>query len=220
MNDKARTTTWDQKLFVVLWIWVCFRTLLPWLVFFRLTFEGNSYRWGTSYFGHSFHSSGLDRADFMLVYALLASGLLILFFLREFRFNVAAPLMVGLLATHAADAFFELVAGDPVIFQGDTLGIRMNISAPFFALSFAMFALAIAWWMGVRNVAAKRNVSRLTPARKRIVQACVLAVPLQLTLLMSGEPHGTTDQLGVILTILQGGLLSLALYPGNAYRHT
>ena len=75
MGASAVTRTWDQRVFTLLWIWLAFRTLLPWLVFFRLTFEGDSYSWGAEYFGRMFHSSGMSRPDFLLVYALLAVSL-------------------------------------------------------------------------------------------------------------------------------------------------
>lgn len=78
MTDTITARRWDQRLFIVLWIWVSFRTLLPWLVFFRLTFEGSSYSWGSEYFGRMFHSAGLARPDFLVIYALLAVSLYVL----------------------------------------------------------------------------------------------------------------------------------------------
>ena len=38
---------------------------------------------------------------------------------------------------------------------------------------------------------------------------------MQLVLLRVGEPHGTTDQIGVLVTIAQWFLLSIALWPGR-----
>ncbi len=43
MSDDRVKKTWDERLLTVLWVWISFRTVLPWLVFFRLTFEGDSY---------------------------------------------------------------------------------------------------------------------------------------------------------------------------------
>ena len=57
--DRIGTDQITRYTFTLLWSWIAIRTALPWLVFFRLTFEGDSYSWGTSYFGHQFYSSGL-----------------------------------------------------------------------------------------------------------------------------------------------------------------
>ncbi len=48
---SARTRgRWDERLFAVLWLWIAFRTILPWLVTFRLTLEGASYSWVLPHF--------------------------------------------------------------------------------------------------------------------------------------------------------------------------
>ena len=54
--------------------------------------------------------------------------------------------------------------------------------------------------------------------RKWIVKACVAFVPVQLILLIGGEPHRLSDQIGVIGTLLQGALLAYAFFPGSGYR--
>ncbi|MEQ8860405.1 MAG: hypothetical protein RIC56_17330 [Pseudomonadales bacterium] len=208
----TKTQRGERRLYTVLWVWVALKTLLPWLVFFRLTFEGPSYSWGTSYFGHVFHSSGLARADVLVVYGLLAAGLLVLWALRERRYALAGPLLAGYLGFFAADAVFELVSGEPVMFRGDTLDVTLDISTPFYALQFGMFALACVWWWCVRWRAAGTGAA-MTPMQKKTALICAAAVPLQLGLLVSGQPHGTTDEIGVVLTLLQWLLLAAALYP-------
>ncbi len=75
MTDSITRRTWDRRLLAVVWLWIAFRTIVPWLVTFRLTLEGAGYTWGSDYFGHQFHSSGLARPDFLLIYALLAVGI-------------------------------------------------------------------------------------------------------------------------------------------------
>ena len=218
MPDSNLPKTWNQRLFTILWLWVSFRTLLPWLVFFRLTFEGDSYSWGTDYFGHMFHSSGLARPDFLLVYALLAAGLIILYLLRGFRFKIGGGLLLLFLGIFAADAIYQLVAGEPQIFRGDTLDVTVDLTIVFFVLQFGMFAVALTWWWGVRRGIENARPRVLTPKRKLIVKACALFVPIQLLLLIFGEPHGLTDEIGVIGTLLQWVLLAYAFYPGSDYK--
>ena len=53
--------------------------------------------------------------------------------------------------------------------------------------------------------------------KKWIVKACIAYVPVQLILLIGGEPHELTDEIGVIGTLIQGVLLSFAFYPGSNY---
>jgi hypothetical protein len=58
----------------------------------------------------------------------------------------------------------------------------------------------------------------MSNARKAIIKICIFFVPVQLVLLIFGEPHGLTDAIGVIGTITQWVLLAWALYPGSKYR--
>jgi len=212
------TKTWDQRLFTLLWLWISFRTILPWLVFFRLTFEGNSYSWGTDYFGRMFYSAGLARPDFLVIYALLAMSLFLLYQLRKQNFKLIAPVLVGYLAFFAADALYALLRGEPIIFQGDTLGVTVDLSTPFFVLQFGMFVVAIAWWLGVRDIATGPGPLPMAKYKQTIVKICIAIVPVQLLLLIFGEPHALTDEVGVILTIWQWVMLAFAFYPGARYR--
>ena len=207
----------DQQLYAVLWAWIAFKTLIPWLVFFRLTLEGDSYRWGTQYFGWTFYSSGFARTDFLLIYVLLAIGIALLWLMRNYQFKLAGPMLFLFLGILAADAAYQFIRGVPIVFQGDTLGINVDISLPFYGLQFLMFALSAAWWFAIRDLAPARP-ARLTGHRRMIVRICLLYIPVQIALLLLGEPHGTTDVIGVIGTLVQWGLLAYAFYPGPDYR--
>lgn len=218
MLTKQSGKTWDQRLFSVLWVWISFRTILPWLVFFRLTFEGNSYSWGSEYFGHMFYSSGLARPDFLVVYALLAVSLLLLWQLRKHNFRLGGPFVLLYLGFFAANALYQLVSGEPMIFEGDTLGVKVDLSLPFFVLNFGMFAVGLAWWLGIRSLPQGSGPQPMTNIKRNIVKACIAFVPVQLALLIFGAPHELTDEIGVIGTMLQWALLAYALYPGNRYR--
>ncbi len=215
MPDNKATINWNQRLLIVLWVWISIRTLLPWLEFFRLTFEGDSYRWGTGYFGRSFHSTGLARADFLLIYALLGIGIFLLYQLRKCNFKLAVPAVLLYLAIFAAAAAYNLFQGNPIVFRGDTLGISLNITIVFFVLQFGMLLVGIAWWYGVKDAASRPGPAPMGNYRKWIVKACVAFVPVQLILLIGGEPHGLSDQIGVIGTLLQGALLAYAFFPGS-----
>ena len=81
-----------------------------------------------------------------------------------------------------------------------------------------MFAIALAWWMGVKTIAQGAGPKELSSYKKAIVKLCIALVPVQLILLIFGEPHALTDEIGVIVTILQWLLLAYALYRGSNYR--
>ena len=52
-----------------------------------------------------------------------------------------------------------------------------------------------------------------TRTNKVLGLALIALLPIQFVLLRFGEPHGTTDQIGVVLTILQWMLIGAALRP-------
>ncbi|MEE8464051.1 MAG: hypothetical protein V3S53_04630, partial [Gammaproteobacteria bacterium] len=172
----------------------------------------------TQYFGKMFYSTGLARADFLVIYALLAASLFLLYHLRKFNFKLIAPVLVAYLGFFAADALYELLGGEPIIFEGDTLGVVINLSIPFFVLQFGMFILSVAWWLGIRKIASGTKPQPMAKYKQTIVKICAAIVPAQLALLIFGEPHALTDEIGVILTILQWVLLAFSMYPGSSYR--
>ena len=192
---------WHRRLFHVVWIWIAVRTTLPWLVTFRLTLEGAGYSWGSEYFGHMFHSSGLSRVDVVVVYLLLAVGIALLLGLRRHRFSVYAPLTVAYLAVFAANALYQLLSGEPVLFEGATLGVNVNITAVFLVLQFGMFLIALLWWYGVRDIREGPGSGPLGSARRTLLKIAVSIIPIQIVLLVVGEPHALTDEIGVILTL-------------------
>lgn len=215
---KPVTKRWDQRLFTVLWVWLAIRGVLPWLVFFRLTFEGDSYSWGADYFGRMFHSSGLARPDFLLIYALLAASITVMWLLRQHNFRFARVALPAYLGLFAANAAYQVLRGEPVMFHGDTLGVHVDITQVFFWLNTAMFVLALAWAWATRAIGQGVGPQPMAPYKVLIVKLCIVFVPLQLLLLMTGEPHALSDEIGVIATMAQWLLLCFALYPGSAYR--
>ncbi|MEE8368143.1 MAG: hypothetical protein V3S30_07475, partial [Thermoanaerobaculia bacterium] len=79
-------------------------------------------------------------------------------------------------------------------------------------------AVAVAWWFGVRDIGSGLGPQPMANYKQVIVKLCVAIVPVQLMLLIFGEPHELTDEIGVVLTILQWILLAFACYPGAKYR--
>lgn len=98
-------------------------------------------------------------------------------------------------------------------FRGDTLGVDVSLAwvGPLFFGGLA--ALSVVWV--IRDL--RQRQARETPAWNRantILFAIAIALlPVQFALLRFGEPHGTTDQIGVLLTIAQWVILNMAFAP-------
>ena len=95
--------------------------------------------------------------------------------------------------------------------------MTLNVTIVFFVLQFGMLFVGIAWWYGTRGVKIA-SPEPMANYKKTIVKACISYLPVQLILLIFGEPHELTDEIGVITTLLQGALLAFAFYPGSDYR--
>lgn len=109
--------------------------------------------------------------------------------------------------------WFLLLAGEAIFlaihspesyrFRGDTLGIDISLTwiGP---LLFSAAALAAVWWSWTDLVASTRLKAASWNRENTWWLAGLLALlPVQFVLLRTGSPHGLTDQIGVILTIIQ-----------------
>jgi hypothetical protein len=138
--------------------------------------------------------------------------------LRQHRFRLVAPLVLVYLGVFAANALHQLVRGEPVIFRGDTLNLTVNITVVYFVLQFGMFVLGLAWWYCVRHLDSGPGTPPLSAKRRAILKVCLAAIPVQIILLVVGEPHALTDQIGVLLTLANWLALMWVFYPNTRYR--
>lgn len=217
MTDSITRRSWDGRLFAVVWLWIAFRTIVPWLVTFRLTLERAGYSWGSDYFGHQFHSSGLARPDFLLITHCWPS-------VFPGPDAQAASLQAG--GAAACDLSRNLRRGctlsahprRALILEGDTLGLQVNLTILFFILQFGMFAVAIFWWFGIRDLSSGPGTPPLSERRKAVFKVCLAAIPVQIFLLVVGKPHALTDKISVLLTIANWFVLMWVFYPKANYR--
>lgn len=105
----------------------------------------------------------------------------------------------------------DIAINGDTTFEGDTLGI--SISLFWIVLPLSVLALLLV----LRAIRADRRATpQLIPwsAKNRKMLWLILCIlPIQAVLLASGKPHGLTDQIGVILTIVQCFLLPLIVRP-------
>lgn len=193
----------------VLLILASLTTLFFWLPVIRGAFDGSTYIWGL--FG--FSGNGL-KGDYWFVLLGAIFGLTIqVLGWRGARMPVHFLLTGWFLFLAAGAIYLAVQFPQSFRFQGDTLGIDFSM-AWFAPLLFGTAVIASIWWLWT-DMRKKPENKILTWGRKNTIGViCLLALlPVQFLLLRSGTPHGISDQIGVILTILQWLLIGLAIRP-------
>jgi len=204
--------TWKPDFLLrALLAWTALTTLPLWLPLVRSFLDGDSYEWGL--FG--FRGLGL-HGDLWL--PALGVALLAIRWLgwRGARMPFHVLLLLWLVPIGAGATYLSITRPEDFRFQGDTMGIDISL-APVGILLFGGFAVLAVFWV-VRDLRAgqRRESPPWTRANKILVLGLLALLPLQLVLLRCGEPHGTADQIGVMLTILQWLLVGTAIRPRQA----
>jgi len=197
--------------------WTALTTLVFWLPFIRTLMDGPTYEWGLA---------GLSgrrlQGDFWFPALGAALALSIRYFgWRGARLPFHALLLLWLVPLGALASWAALSEPEQFRFQGDTLGVDIPLAWAGPAIFGGMALLAVFWV--VRNLrsgprGSHREILPWTPTNRALTLALVGLLPVQFLLLRFGEPHGTTDQIGVILTIAQWLLVGFALKPRVADR--
>ena len=189
--------------------WTALTTLTFWLPSVRSLMDGDTYEWGFA----SFSGRGL-QGDlwFPLLGAALALSIRWLGW-RGARLPFHALLLLWVVPLGAMASYLSLTRPDDFRFKGDTMGIDISL-VPVGLAVFGGFALLALFWV-VRDLRLGRRREAPPWTRANTVLLSVLAglLPVQFALLRFGEPHGTTDKIGVVITILQWLLLGAALKP-------
>jgi hypothetical protein len=202
----------SDRLLQGLLLWTSLTTIVFWLPLVRGAFDGVTYEWGG--FGFSGRGTGGD-------YWFVLSASILAIALQHLAWRGPRAAFYALFGGwHSYLAFTTTAAAiaDPASlrFQGETLGVDVSfaIAAPVFMGAAAALVL---FWM-VRDARSGRSRAALTAwsqRNTRWVLTLAALLPMQLVLLRVGEPHGTTDQIGVLVTMAQWFLLSFALRPGR-----
>jgi hypothetical protein len=198
----------SDRLLQGLLLWTALTTMVFWLPFVRGLFDGVSYQWG----GFGFSGRG-TAGDYWFVAT--ASVLAIALQYLAWR-GPRAPFYALFGGWHLYLLFTTASAAisDPASlrFQGDTLGVDVSFAVAAPIIMGVAAALALLWIVrDARNATPRPPWTAWTPRNTRWVLALAALLPMQLVLLRVGEPHGTTDQIGVLVTIAQWFALSIAL---------
>lgn len=198
----------DRLLKVILTL-TAITMITVWLPFIRGSMDGNTYEWGNSFLGFGFGGQGIGGYYWIVVLEAVLCVAVIYFGWRG-----AQPPFHWLLLLwnipQAVDAFYNAIRfPENYRFQGDTLGVDLSLAwvGP---LLFGGLALLSLIWV-VRDLRQRRSEDLPVWSRRNRVLLMITfsLLPLQFFLLRFGEPHGTTDQIGVILTMLQWALLNI-----------
>ena len=121
-------------------------------------------------------------------------GLLVLWFLNVF-----------------GNLLFDIVWYGDTMFHGDTLNVHVSLTAivvPLSLLALVMIFFLVKW----DRKAAEESI--VWNRRNRQLMWIILGpLPIQAVLFAIGEPHGITDQVGVIISIVQSFAIPVFLRP-------
>jgi hypothetical protein len=203
-DDSGRPDRFLQGLL----LWTALTTLIFWLPAVRGLFDGTTYEWGA--FG--LRGRGTD-GDYWFV----ATGSVVAIALQYLAWRgprAAFYVLFGGWHLYLAQATAAAAISDPASlrFTGDTLGVDVSLAVVAPLLMGIAAALALFWIVrDARSGMPRPALSAWSSRNTRWVLALAALLPMQLVLLRVGEPHGTTDQIGVLVTIAQWFLLSVAL---------
>lgn len=202
-----------MRLLKGLLLWTALTTLVFWLPFVRGLFDGASYAWG----GFGFSGRGI-AGDYWFVAT--ASVLAIALQYLAWRGPRAAfYTLFGGWHLYLAFTTASAAISDPASlrFQGDTLGVDVSFAVAAPVLMGIAASLVLFWIVrDARSGTPRPSLTAWSPRNTRWVVALSALLPMQLVLLRVGEPHGTTDQIGVLVTIAQWFALSAALWPARS----
>jgi hypothetical protein len=190
--------------------------LTLWLPLVRAVADGSSYGWGT----YGLEGKGVG-GQYLGIVALAALALTIIVLgwrtrSRAFRWLMLLwQLPSGFLGVIAA-------ASGELQFKGETLGIDLTIPVPVVLVLFLYVAPAIlALYWGARDRTAERGPKpRWGRINSALLALAIAVIPVQFTLLRTGEPGSAADAIGVILTIAQWLTIVTALAPWDTRKTT
>jgi hypothetical protein len=189
--------------------WTAVTTLPFWLPLVRSVMDGDSYEWGF----FAFRGHGL-RGDLWLPAICVTLALAI----RRLGWRGARPpfhalLLLWLIPIGAGATYLSIARPEDFTFRGDTMGLSIPL-APVGILLFGGFAVLAVFWV-VRDLRSgrRREAPPWTRTNTTLVSGLLALLPIQFILLRFGEPHGTTDKIGVVVTIVQWLLVGTALRP-------
>ena len=188
--------------------------MITWLPFIRSTFDGNSYIWGTTFLGVQMSGAGFGGDYIFLVFQLLFyCALFVSLFWAKNRLIHYVLLVVWYLTVFGSFIADIIVNGDQM-FHGETLNVHISIT--WIIIPLAMLALLLIGKVILSDMKADNEAIAWNSKNTYWMLLILGPIPVQAFLLATGEPHGITDQIGVIISIVQCFMIPVFLRPRTA----
>jgi hypothetical protein len=202
-----------DRILKILIFWITYLLVFSWLPLVRIVMDGESYQWGTVHFGRMFHANSLS-ADALLLVGKSALLIWMLYLGLRGAGQLFQKLLLIWNMIMTADVLYQVMTNpEGFEFHGDTLGIHLNLGLSLVAVVGGMTLLTVYWIGWLAKAQAPETAPAWVSRNKTLLTVCLLLLPIQFVLLRFGEPHGTTDAIGVMFTIVQCPLLATAFYP-------
>ncbi len=201
----------NNVLFNSLMIFSGLTFMLVWLPLLRCLFDGTSYSWGQQYFGFFVSSTGIEAGYFVLIPFLLLFALYFYSFYWIKNRTIFYVLLIWWWIHNFGNLIFDIIKNGDTEFHGDTLNVHVSISMIVIPLSI----VALLWVIAVIIKDKKLDNVAIPWHKSNTNKALVILAPLpfQALLYATGEPHGLTDEISVVITIIQAFLVAIIFFP-------
>lgn len=191
-----RPSTWSNVLMVVISI----TFMIVWLPFIRSLFDGDTYQWGMDYFGLFISGAGITPSFIFLVIQLALYTLLIIGMYRMANRSLYHVLLGLWWINVFGNLISDIIINGDTQFHGETMNVHISIAMIVIPLSLLALLLVLVF---IRSE-SQYKLSEPLPwslRNQKLGIAFLLSLPVVFILLFFGEPHATTDEMGVIIAI-------------------
>lgn len=203
----------SDRLLNVILVLTSFTMIIVWLPLIRGLMDGATYSWGHSLFGKQFGGKGIS-GDYWLVVLQAVIAIALVYLGWRWANQPFHWLLLLWNASGVLNAFYNAIQfPGEYRFRGDTLGVDISVAwvGPLFWS--VLTVLSILWVVRDLKTGVAKETRKWDLANWVLLSVAAAMLPLQFILLSFGEPNGTTDQIGVILTMLQWVVLNLSFVP-------
>ncbi len=209
--DKLTAYRRRDGLITGLMFLMAFTFLIVWLPLLRSILDGDTYQWGTTWFGIQISGAGITSSLFFLVIQLAFYVALFWSIFRAKNRMIAYLLSIVWWVHVFGNLLYEIAVEGDTMFHGDTLNVHVSLSMIVIPLSIVS-AILIGLWIR-RDMNSSGTVINWSRRNTLLALLILGPLPIQAILLRVGEPHATTDEIGVLITILQCLLLPFIFFP-------
>lgn len=195
----------------ILTVLISLTFMTTWLPFLRAIFDGASYEWGTVYFGFLFYGAGVNL-DFIYVVAQLLFYATLMISMYWARNRTFYHVLLGVwLINFFGNLISDIVINGDTMFNGETLNVHISIT--WIVLPLSVLAMLLVFFVIRADRNAEEQYIPWAARNKNLLVMILGPLPIQAVLFAIGEPHGITDQIGVIISIIQSFLIPIILRP-------